>query len=80
MKKKLVIISLAIKMIKVGSLVALFLSISLHTFRGLGGSLQQEYSSSNCYVQVSLTYHQVFYVCLKHQNFGSMSLKTLVVS
>jgi hypothetical protein len=62
MKKKLVIISLAIEIMKVDSLVALFMSISLHTFRGHGGSSQQEYSSSNCYVQVSFTYHHVFYV------------------
>jgi hypothetical protein len=45
------------------SLVALLLSISLHMFIGLHGSMeQQEESSSNCYMQVCLTYHHIFYV------------------
>jgi hypothetical protein len=49
--------------IKVGSFVALLPAISSHTFRGLGGSMQQqEYSSFHCHMQVHLTYDHVFYV------------------
>jgi hypothetical protein len=43
---------------------ALLSSISSHTFIGLCGSMQQqeECSSSNCHMQMLLTYHHIFYV------------------
>jgi hypothetical protein len=56
--------SLLQNFIKVGSLVALLLSISSHMFIRLCGSMQQEEkcSSSNHRLQMLLTYHHIFYV------------------
>ncbi len=66
--------------IKVGSLVALLLSISLHMFRGHHGSMQQQdYSSSKCNSHI-ITSFMSNLVCLKHQIFGSTSLKALAIS